>query len=314
MDSLTWIIIIAFGLDLAIGDPRYAFHPVRLIGNGLITPLERILRHAGLGSRKGGLLLILGTLGVSVGSVMLISGILSVFPLAGSLFTLYLIYACLAVKDLRVHVELVNQALGAGDLPLARSRLAMIVGRETGRLDEEGIARACVETVAENLSDGIIAPLFYAFLGGAPMMILYKAVNTMDSMVGYKSEQYREFGFFPAKLDDLFNWLPARLSLILIMLAGLNPSRRWFQAWGVALRNRRNHASPNAGYPEAAMAALLNLRLGGPNHYHGQIIEKPAINAAGRRVVASDINRVLGLAFRSALLALVFLIVIRNLV
>lgn len=197
------------------------------------------------------------------------------------------------------------EALEQDHIENAREYLSAIVGRETEHLDAEGIARACVETLAENFSDGIIAPLFYAFIGGAPFAIFYKAANTMDSMVGYKNERYKNFGYFPAKFDDVMNWIPARLSLFLVMLAGKKYSQNWGNAWTAALRDKHNHTSPNAAYPEAAMAGVLNLRLGGPNFYHGQRLEKPYINKSGNPVTLKHIRAAWNVTFASAIIALI---------
>lgn len=309
MSSVT--VITAFILDLLIGDPAYSFHPVRLIGNGLIKPIEKRLRRAGMATFGGGFLLLVLTAGISAGAVLGIAHLLQPYPAAYFLFNLYVIYACLAVKDLHDHVEKVRLALKAGDLDRARNCLSSIVGRETAGLDQEAVSRASVETLAENLSDGVIAPLFFAFLGGAPLVVLYKAVNTMDSMVGYKNEQYRKLGFFPAKCDDLLNWIPARLSLLFILLAGVYRVKDRRAAWRIAFRDRSRHTSPNAGHPEAAMAAILNLKLGGPNRYHGSWVEKPHIHTQGNPVTVDDIRSAWRISFVAALLALFFFALIR---
>ncbi len=313
LDNTTLLVISAFVLDLFIGDPVYGFHPVRLIGNGLITPIEKRLRLAGMATYTGGFLLFAATASISVGVVLVINRLLSPYPVLLFLFNGYLIYACLAVKDLHDHVDAVRMALAAGDLERARKRLAAIVGRETDELDAEAVARACVETLAENLSDGVIGPLFFAFLGGAPLLVLYKAVSTMDSMVGYKNEHYLRLGFFAAKCDDLLNWIPARLSLLLILLAGSRRKGNPGDRWRIALRDRHCHTSPNAGHPEAAMAAVLNLRLGGPNRYHGLLVEKPYINAEGNPVRIEDIHSAWHISFAAALLALFTLAMARAL-
>lgn len=288
-DAMPWLIIAAFSLDLVFGDPVYRLHPVRLIGNGLITPLESWLREKKHDTLGGGLLLLLITLAVSTGIIVLIDWVLSPFVIPAFIFQIFIIYSCLAVKDLQLHVRKVHAALSEGDIDAARAHLATIVGRETASLDEEGIARACVETLAENLSDGIIAPLLYAFIGGAPLVILYKAANTLDSMVGYKNDRFAKIGYFSARFDDLMNWVPARLSFLLLLIAGYVHVRSWRDAWRIALTNRRRHTSPNAGYPEAAMAGILNIRLGGPNRYHGQTVEKPFIHPDGAPVTPGHI-------------------------
>lgn len=313
LDRITLLVLGAFILDLLIGDPVYGCHPVRLIGNGLIAPMEKGLRRLGMATRTGGLLLVIWTVGVSVGLVLVINRLLSPWPVAFFLFNLYLVYACLAMKDLGEHVERVRAALAAGDLEQARQRLGAIVGRETDRLDEEAVARACVETLAENLSDGVIGPLFYAFLGGAPLAVLYKAVSTMDSMVGYKNDRYLQLGCVAARCDDLLNWIPARLTLLLILAAGICGGNHPIRSFRIALRDRHCHPSPNAGHPEAAMAAVLNLRLGGPSRYHGELVEKPCLNAGGNPVRMEDISSAWRISLTAGLSALFAFTVIRTL-
>jgi adenosylcobinamide-phosphate synthase len=305
MDTILFIVPLAFVMDLFIGDPVYRFHPIRIIGNGIIAPTENLLRALHLDGKAGGLILLIITLSLSAGAVLGINYFLKSYPIVSVIFNTYLIYSCIAVKDLRVHVEKVMQSLEAKNIELAREQLSWIVGRETKSLDAEAISRACVETLAENLSDGIIAPLFYAFSGGAPLAIFYKATNTMDSMVGYKNEKYENFGYFPAKFDDLMNWIPARLSFLLVMIAGKKYARSWKDAWGVAIRDRYNHTSPNAAHPEAAMAGILDLRLGGPNPYHGKWVEKPYINGYGNSVLLDDVRFAWKISFYSAIMALV---------
>ncbi|MCP4113478.1 MAG: cobalamin biosynthesis protein CobD [Desulfobacteraceae bacterium] len=304
MDTILWLIPSAFILDLFLGDPVYPFHPVRIIGNRIIVPIERLLRFAKFDGRAGGFILLIFTLLISGGTVFTINYYLKEYSIAYYIFNLYLIYSCIAVKDLRVHVGKVMESLEQDNIEQAREQLGAIVGRETSQLEPEEISRACVETLAENLSDGIIAPLFYAFAGGAPLAVFYKAANTMDSMVGYKNEQYEKFGYFPAKFDDFMNWIPARLSLILVMLAGKKYSQNWTGAWKIAANERHNHTSPNAAHPEAAMAGVLNLRLGGPNYYHGERVEKPYINKHGNPVGPDNVRAAWNIAFSASIIAL----------
>jgi adenosylcobinamide-phosphate synthase len=300
----------AFLLDLILGDPAYRFHPIRLIGNGLIAPLERSLRKWGQDGCAGGAVLAAGTLAVVVGIVWTADALLSMHPLLQWFFRLYILYSCIALKDLNVHVMRVQQALAGGDIETARGHLSWIVGRETSGLSEVQIAAACIETLAENVSDGVIAPLFYAAAGGAPAAIAYKAVNTLDSMVGYKTAAYRRIGRVSARLDDAANYIPARLSFLFILAAG-RMFRKNGAAWRIAAANRRRHASPNAGYPEAAAAGVLNVRLGGPNEYHGETVEKPYVNETGNPPAQTDIEAARRIVFYAALIALVFFLSIR---
>ncbi len=299
------VVTAAFIIDLAIGDPVYRFHPIRLIGCNLIAPVERLLRRAGLNGKSGGLFFLLLVLLIPAGLVISVGMLLSSFKIIVFIFDIYIVYSCIATKDLWVHVRRVMKRLDEDDIVSARSELSMIVGRETESLDEQAIMRACVETLAENFSDGIIAPMMYAMAGGAPLAIFYKAANTMDSMVGYKDEKYSDFGFFPAKFDDMVNWLPARVSMCLLLAVGIftcGINRR--EAIKAAFADRRKHASPNAGHPEAAMAGLLGVRLGGPNRYHGELVVKPWLNESGAEITRVDVVRAWRITLVSAILAL----------
>lgn len=256
-------------LDLALGDPRWLPHPVVLIGR-LINALDSILNRITSHKRSAGILLLLVTTG-SAGTAawMLIRGSQWLHPLAGFLASACISYACLATRSLHRESALVADALAAGNIAEARSKLSYIVGRDTADLDESGIWRALIETVAENTSDGIIAPLFWLTLTGPVGGLVYKAVSTLDSMVGYKSERYLQFGWASARMDDLLNFIPARLTALLMILAaplaGLSPKG----ALSVVLRDRLKHPSPNSGHPEAAAAGALGVRLGGPARYEG---------------------------------------------
>ena len=258
------VLVSAILLDLALGDPRWLPHPVVLIGrlvSVLDTTLNRITSH----KRAAGVLLLLVTAG-SAGTAawLLILGCRQLHPLAGFLASAGISYTCLATRSLHLESALVADALAAGDLDEARRCLSYIVGRDTADLDESEIWRALIETVAENTSDGIIAPLFWLTLTGPVGAMVYKAVSTLDSMVGYKNERYLQFGWASARMDDLLNFIPARLTALLMILAaplaGLSPEG----ALTVVLRDRLKHPSPNSGHPEAAAAGALGVRLGGP--------------------------------------------------
>jgi adenosylcobinamide-phosphate synthase len=228
-------------------------------------------------------------------------------PLIGALIEIMMVYFCLATCSLYDAAQDVGKALRRKDLASARRCVAMIVGRETDRLDEEGVRRATVETVAENLVDGIVAPLFYAVIGGGPLAMAYKMVNTLDSMIGYKNERYRDFGKAAARFDDLANWLPARLTVPLVALAAAFLNGRWRSAFALAWRDGQKHTSPNAGLSEAAFAGVLAVRLGGPNRYHGVMVAKPWIGSAFGPVRAGDIARACDLMLLTAVLALLVL-------
>ncbi|MEW5911618.1 MAG: adenosylcobinamide-phosphate synthase CbiB, partial [Thermodesulfobacteriota bacterium] len=221
----------------------------------------------------------------------------------GWVLGLLLSFQCLAAGQLWREAREVARPLQRGELELARQRLAMLVGRDTRALDRAGLRRALLETVAENLNDGVVAPLFYLALGGPALAVAYKAVNTLDSMVGYKGAPYRDLGLVPARLDDAAGWIPARLTALIMVAAcpllGLSAG----QAWRAVRRDHAAHHSPNAGWPEAAAAGALGLRLGGPNYYDGELVAKPWLNAAGRDPVDSDLDFGLHLAQLSTLIA-----------
>lgn len=284
-------------LDALLGDPRSMPHPVVFMAR-LANFLENWSRqrissefYAGFMTTWGTLLGVLSICLLSFKILSLISPLLSFFA------SVFLIYTSLALRGLITHCLAVYTALIAGladnDLSSARKQLAMIVGRETDQLDRDGIIRACVETVAENMSDGVIAPFCFAAMAGffalligwaelslpvaATAAMLYKAVNTMDSMFGYKNDKYLLFGRFPARLDDVFNWLPARISALLIVVAAFICRQDGVLAGKILGRDCRRHSSPNAGYPEAAMAGALGLQLCGSSYYFGRLIVKSSI-------------------------------------
>lgn len=201
----------------------------------------------------------------------------------------FLIFTCLSINDLAKHAKKVYQALRQGDINLARKRVGEMVGRDTEDLSESEILRATVESVAENSVDGVISPLFYAFLGGAPLALAYKAINTLDSMVGYKSERYLYFGWFSAKLDDLANFLPARISALLIPLVAFLLMRKGKGSLRIILRDGKKSPSPNAGIPEAGFAGALGIRLGGANFYQGKRENRPFIGDNLRKIRREDV-------------------------
>lgn len=211
----------------------------------------------------------------------------------GSALSIALASTTLAARDLWDHVRAVDDPLQAGDLPAAREAVAMIVGRDTAKLSESEVARATVETVAESAADGVIAPLLYLAIGGAPLALAYKAVNTLDSMIGHRDEHYADLGWASARLDDLVNWIPARISAVLLLLgAGLITQQveRIRNGWRVFKRDGSLHPSPNSGRPEAAMAGILGIRLGGTNFYDGIAQDRPILGMEGRSAEPRDIT------------------------
>ena len=303
-----WAMVIGFGLDLLLGDPQGWPHPVAAIGR-LIAALERGLRRifpaTPGGERAAGgvlwLLTVLTAAGVPALALWLCHRVSPWLRLAAESAMCWQI---LAVKSLRVESMKVHDALAAEDVEVARRAVSMIVGRDTRRLDRAGICRAAVETVAENTSDGVVAPLVFLALGGAPLGFFYKAVNTMDSMLGYIEPPYRDLGYIPAKADDAANYLPARLSALLMLAAGGLLGMDAGRGWRIFRRDRYRHASPNSAQTESVCAGLLGLELAGDAWYHGVLHRKPAIGDPVRAVERADIPRACRLLYVTAALAL----------
>lgn len=263
------LILLALLLDLAVGDPHWLPHPVVAIGR-LIHFLDLGLRRHWLNERLAGVLLLLLVVTASAGTAwLLLQALASLLPLIGWIAAVLISSTCLAARSLHKESARVASALLAGDLPLARRALSFIVGRDTERLEEEDIWRAVVETVAENTSDGIIAPLFWLTAGGPVAAVAYKAVSTLDSMVGYRNRRYLQLGWASARMDDLLNYLPARISALLLVMAAPLAGCSWSGAVRITLRDRLKHPSPNSGHPEAAAAGALGVRLGGAASYGG---------------------------------------------
>ena len=311
MIGLEYQILIAILLDQLFGDPRWLPHPVRLIG-GVCTGCERFTR-ALFSPFIAGICSVALVLGITAGATWsVLAGAALLHPWLGTTASILLFYTTIAARDLVRHSRQVHAALAAGDLAEARRRVGMIVGRDTARLDEAGVARAAVESVAESMVDGVTAPLFFAVLGGPMAAMLYKAINTMDSMFGYKNERYIKFGWAAARLDDLANFIPARISSLMIpaaaFLLGLNAKG----SLSILLRDRRNHASPNSGHAEAAVAGALGVQLGGPTPYFGKMVEKQTIGEATRPVEPQDILRANRLMLLSSALTLLAFLLLRH--
>ncbi|MBX3345184.1 MAG: adenosylcobinamide-phosphate synthase CbiB [Nitrospira sp.] len=262
-------------LDVAVGDPRWFPHPVRGMGAviGWIDHRIRTICRSEQTLQIAGVCLALGLPAAVYGAAAwVIAEAVAVHPILGQAVGIGLASTTLAGRDLYDHVQAVTGALAAGDLAGARKAVAMIVGRDSAALTEPEIARATVETLAESASDGIIAPLVYLSLGGAPLALAYKAVNTLDSMIGHRDERYEHFGWASARLDDVLNWVPARLTGGFIALAAGLSTGQWHrihESWYIQHRDGGKHPSPNSGQPEAAMAGALGVQLGGRNYYDG---------------------------------------------
>ena len=277
-------------MDAVVGDPHNMIHMVVVFG-AVISGLEKLLYRME-NKRFAGLLLVVCTLlccGLPI--ALLLRFAWRLHHLLYALWAGVLCWQCLAAKSLRDESDLVRVALEAGDLPKAREMVARIVGRDTDALDEAGVARAAVETVAENTSDGVIAPLFYLALGGPLVGCLYKAVNTTDSMVGYKNDKYMDFGRCAALFDDVVNFIPARLAALELILAAFLTGMDGKNAWRIWRRDRRNHASPNSAQTESAVAGALGLRLAGDAVYFGKLVKKPYIGDDLRPIEPEDIRR-----------------------
>ncbi len=276
LNSSAALLISAFLLDLAVGDPRWLPHPVVLMGK-VISSGDRLLRSGNpRGDFLAGMALSILLVGLSGAAAWAAVALFNLLPFWFSFIaTAALASTTLATRGLLDAVRRIEAPLRAGNLAVARQKLAHIVGRETAELNHDKVLRASLESLSESTCDGIVAPLFYLFLGGVPLAMAYKAVSTLDSMIGYRTERYFYFGKFAARLDDAANFLPARLTACFIVIATLALRLHPARAARIAWRDHANHLSPNAGYPEAALAGALGIRLGGPSIYFGKTIDKP---------------------------------------
>lgn len=303
------LIFIGYLLDLIFGDPYWIPHPIRFIGKG-ISKFEGFLRRffqQGNKLRLGGVILAIGIIASTYLITFATLALLKSLNLSlAKAVEAFMIFQILATKSLAKESRKVYQPLKERNLQEARKFLSYIVGRDTASLQQDEITRATVETVAENISDGIIAPLLYIFIGGAPLGMAYKAINTLDSMVGYKNDKYRYFGWASAKIDDIANFIPARLTGILITLSTLFLRYDTKNSVKVLQRDRKNHSSPNAGYPEAAVAGALGIQLGGTNIYFGKPVFKPTIGNKLRNIEIEDINRTIRIMYVTSFLGVCF--------
>ena len=302
-------IILGYAIDLIIGDPSWFYHPVRLIGK-FIDFLETILRKiakTATAQKIAGIILAAVTVG---GTYFLLYFLLKYLHQENiyifHLINIFLVYTVLATKSLSEEALKIYSLLNQGEIEKARQSLSFIVGRDTAHLNEEKITKAVVETVAENASDGIVAPLFYLFLGGAPLAMAYKAVNTLDSMVGYKNERYLYLGWASARLDDIANFIPARLTALLLAVSALlsGSYKAADRALSTMLKEGSHHESLNSGYPEAAMAGALGISLGGVNTYGGLEVAKPVLGTELNPAAPSHILKAVRLMRITSFLAL----------
>lgn len=302
-------LVLGFGIDLIVGDPHSIPHPVIFIGK-LISAMEKLARKIFPKTVKGenfaGGVLWLVVVAVSTAVPALLLWLcygISVW--LGLAIESVMCWQILATKSLKDESMKVYHALQTGDIEKSRYAVSMIVGRDTTKLDDKGVARAAVETVAENTSDGIVAPLIFLAIGGAPLGFFYKAVNTMDSMLGYVEMPYKNIGLVPAKMDDVMNFLPARLSALIMLAAGWLLKLDARNGWKIFKRDRFNHASPNSAQTESVCAGLLGLRLAGDAWYHGVLHKKKYIGDALREIDYEDIPCSCRLLYVTAFLSLI---------
>jgi adenosylcobinamide-phosphate synthase len=303
-----YILAAAFTLDLIAGDPRWLPHPVRWMGTA-IAALEPRFRRISANLVFSGTLYA-GFLIISTGLLtgLAIGALGRIHPVLGSGLEIVLIFFCLSARSLEEAAMEIYDCLRQNKVTQARQKVALVVGRDVDQYDEEGIARATVETVAENLVDGVIAPLFFAAVGGAPLAMAYKMTNTLDSMVGYKNETYFQFGKASARIDDLLNYIPARLSVLVISLASRILSGMGKRSLKIAVTEGAHHSSPNAGYAEAAFAGALAVKLNGPNQYDGKWVDKPYIGVRFGKTLPGHIKKACDLMLLSSLLWLILLL------
>jgi adenosylcobinamide-phosphate synthase len=304
---IPWVILpAAFALDIMLGDPHYLPHPVRWMGKVIERfepPFRRIHPNLTISGALYAAVLILGTWLLRF---LVLAAAHRIHPFCKTLLDIVLIYYCISIRSLEDAAMEVKQCLVQQNIQMTRDKVAMIVGRDIANYNEDGLARATVETVAENLVDGVIAPLFFAAIGGAPLALAYKMTNTLDSMVGYKNKTYEQFGKASARIDDLLNYIPARLSVPVIALAALILSGSGERSLMTAVCEGANHSSPNAGYPEAAFAGALALKLNGPNYYNGILVDKPYIGVHFGQSSPGDIKKACDLMMLASVLWLLF--------
>lgn len=303
-------LLIAYGLDLLLGDPANLPHPIRFIGQWISYLEKKLLNAADTPENqktKGVYLVILTLVPVFLFYTAVLKAAFWIHPWFGTGVEIFVLYQMLATKCLAFEGMRIFKALKADDLEQARTLIGYLVSRETSQMSEEDIIKATIETVTENIIDGVVAPMCFAIIGGAPLGMAYKAANTLDSMVGYKNEKYTHFGWASAKFDDLLNWLPARFTGVVIILASLVSGLDAKQALSVLIRDRHNHASPNSPYAEAPAAGALHIQLGGRATYFGVTYDKPTFGDAIETIRPYHIKKAVSLLYVTSALALIML-------
>lgn len=313
-------LVLGFIMDLLWGDPKWMYHPICLIGN-LISFLEKRLNDRKEEKRderhnfRMGIVMAVLVVTISAGVPLLILMIAQmIHPVVRLVLETIMCWQILAMKSLREAGMQVYEALSQGTIEESRHAVSMIVGRDTESLDEAGVTKATVETIAENTSDGVIAPMFYMMIGGAVLGFFYKAINTMDSMVGYKNDRYLYFGRFAAKMDDVVNFIPARLSAIFMIAGAYVLKLDWKHAWEIFKRDRRKHASPNSAQTESVVAGALNVQLAGDAWYFGTLHKKETIGDNIRPIKSTDIIRTGRMMYAASAIALAVFAVLKGIV
>lgn len=297
--------ILGYVLDLSLGDPPSWPHPVRWIGNEIDFLLLKIKSFFPQGKQQvwGGILLwfaVVTSTGLTVYLVSVLSWKIGRFP--GHLVTIYLVYGVLATRSLHDESARVFRLLESGDLIQARARLKYLVSRNTEHLSESQIMKALLETISENINDGIVAPMFYLVLGGPVLAWMYKAASTLDSMVGYKNEEFLLLGKFSARADDILNYFPARISGLGMILASFLCGLDWANGWRIWKRDSKKHASPNAGIPEAVLAGALGVQLGGPGSYFGKLVDKTTLGDSMHNIDCNHYNITIRILYVTSLI------------
>lgn len=305
----------AYVADLLFGDPPGYPHPVRLIGRTISFLEKRFLQWAHTPQMQlfSGVILavvIVFGAGILTWAITRMTG--WIHPILSSILSIFFAYTTLATRNLYDAPRKVVRALEKGDLTLARREVGFLVSRDTDQLGEKEICRALIETVSENTSDGIVAPLFYLVIGGPPLAMAYKALNTLDSMVGYRNDRYQYLGWASARGDDLANLIPSRLTALLFIGSSFILRKSWRGAWRVTWRDARKNPSPNSGYPEAAMAGALGVQLGGNNSYFGRVEEKPLIGEPERSIDRNVVRESLRLMIVSSFIAVIIAVLIQT--
>lgn len=304
------MVVAGFWLDLLLGDPHSWPHPVKVMGRLIYYLTNKFNQPAYSSHQKRwlGLMTWIITVGLSGIIIYFILYLCRFNQLLYLLVGTYFSYTCISTQQLAIEARKIIKLLQKKDLALARQQLAMIVGRDTKNLNREEILKATIETVAENTSDGVIAPLCYLMLGGPTLGIIYKSINTLDSMIGYNNEKYRDFGRFAAKCDDLVNYLPARITWLLLIISGWILQGDVHEAWLVGKRDCKKHLSPNSAFPEAVVAGMLHLQLGGPHYYFGKLVNKPYIGDDFQVMVnVNHLKKTITMLYVTAIIALIIL-------